>query len=72
MNRNQRVILYILILIAGAAWIQFSVDKSGASMSGKISAPQAGFATPNFSLQTPDGVSYTLADLKGQAVLVNL
>ncbi|MBI5354376.1 MAG: TlpA family protein disulfide reductase [Chloroflexi bacterium] len=72
MNKTQRITQYALILIAGALWIAHSVDKSGVSTSGKISAPQAGFAAPNFSLQTLDGVSYTLADLRGQAVLVNL
>ena len=72
MYKNQRIILYILILIAGASWIALSTDNTGASTSGSIPAPQAGFAAPNFTLKTPDGTSYTLADLRGQAVLVNL
>ncbi len=36
---------------------------------GKTSAPQAGFAAPDFTLKTPDGEEYTLSELKGNAVL---
>lgn len=72
MQKTQRIILYILVLISGASWIVVSMDKTGASTSGNIPAPQAGFAAPNFTLNTPDGTSFTLADLRGSAVLVNL
>ena len=72
MQKNQRIILYILLLIAGASWVALSADKIGASTSGNIPAPQVGFAAPDFSLKTPTGESYTLSELRGQAVLVNL
>jgi thiol-disulfide isomerase/thioredoxin len=72
MYKSQRIILYILILIAGASWTALSADTTGTSTAGEIPAPQAGFAAPNFTLKTPDGASYTLAELRGQAVLVNL
>ena len=72
MQKNQRFILYILILIAGASWIALNTDKTGASTAGRIPAPQAGFSAPDFTLMTPDGESYTLSELRGQAVLVNL
>jgi thiol-disulfide isomerase/thioredoxin len=71
MQKNQRIILYILILIAGAAWIALSANSTNAAI-GKISAPQAGFAAPDFTLKTPDGEDYTLSKLKGNAVLINL
>ena len=70
MQKNQRIILYILILIAGASWIALSAD--GTNASPNTSAPQAGFSAPDFTLQTPTGESYTLSELRGQAVLVNL
>ena len=70
MQKNQRIILYILILIAGASWIALSAD--GTNASANTSAPQAGFSAPDFTLQTPTGESYTLSELRGQAVLVNL
>jgi cytochrome c biogenesis protein CcmG, thiol:disulfide interchange protein DsbE len=69
-QKNQRIILYILILIAGASWISLSADGTGSSAN--TSAPQAGFTAPDFTLQAPTGESYTLSKLRGQAVLVNL
>ena len=70
MPKNQRIILYTLILIAGASWIALSTN--GAGTSANTSAPQAGFTAPDFTLQTPNGETYTLSELRGQAVLVNL
>lgn len=49
-----------------------SADKSGASTSGQIPAPQKGFLAPDFELKTPTGEAVQLSDLRGQAVLVNL
>ena len=72
MTQTQRIILYILVLIAGASWIAISADATGASTSGPSPAPQMGFAAPDFTLKTRSGNPYTLSDLKGQAVLVNL
>lgn len=60
------------MLIAGAAWIAISAEATDASTLGNTSAPQSGFAAPDFTLKTPSGESYTLSELKGQAVLVNL
>jgi len=71
MQKNQRVILYILILIAGAAWIALSANTTDA-VTNNTSAPQAGFAAPDFALKASDGTEYTLSKLKGNAVLVNL
>jgi len=71
MQRNQRIILYILLLIAGASWITLSADTSNAATSG-TTAPQAGFAAPDFTLKTSSGESFTLSKLRGQAVLINL
>jgi peroxiredoxin len=72
MNQMQRQIIYLFILAIGFAWIIISADKSGASTSGKIPAPQQGFLAPDFELKTPTGESIKLSDLRGRAVLVNL
>lgn len=72
MIRSQRLILYILLLIACAAWIVLSADTTGTSVSGGVPAPQAGFPAPDITLKTPEGETYSLADLKGQVVLINL
>ena len=72
MQPIQRRVLYIIILIAALAWIFISADQSGTSTAGEIPAPRQGFLAPDFTLSTPDGESFTLSDLRGQAVLVNL
>ena len=72
MQQTQRRLIYLIILILGFAWIFVSADKSGASTSGKIPAPQQGFLAPDFELKTPAGEVVKLSDLRGQAVLVNL
>jgi len=72
MQRIQRIILYVLLLIAGASWTVLSIDNTGASTSGHIPAPQVGFAAPDFSLPSTEGKTYTLSELRGQAVLINL
>ena len=71
MQQSRRRILFIGILILGAAWTLLSADKTGKSTAGLIPAPQKGFLAPDFTLETPDGETITLSDLRGQAVLVN-
>lgn len=70
MNRTQRIIFYILVLITGAAWIALSPIKGDSISAG--SAPQTGFTAPDFTLTTITGENITLSKLKGQAVLVNV
>jgi peroxiredoxin len=72
MQQFQRRIIYSILLLLGLAWIFVSADRSGASTSGKIPAPQQGFLAPDFELKMPTGESVKLSDLRGQAVLVNL
>jgi cytochrome c biogenesis protein CcmG/thiol:disulfide interchange protein DsbE len=71
MQKNQRIIFYILLLIAGAAWIILSAEITNVG-SESSSAPQAGFVAPDFTLNTPAGNTFTLSELRGQAVLLNL
>jgi cytochrome c biogenesis protein CcmG, thiol:disulfide interchange protein DsbE len=70
MNFTQRIILYVLLLIAGISWTFLSMDPSSAAAN--VPAPQAGFPAPDFTLSTPEGDTYTLSELKGKAVLLNL
>lgn len=72
MQQSQRRILYSIILFLGFVWIFVSADKTGNSTAGNIPAPQKGFLAPDFELKTPMGETVKLADLRGQAVLINL
>ena len=72
MNSIQRRLVYTFALLLGFAWILMSADKSGTSTAGEIPAPQQGFLAPDFELQTTEGETIKLSDLRGQAVLVNL
>src|ERR1044072_6596472 len=72
LQRTQRRITYLILLMLGFAWIFISADKSGASTSGKIPAPQQGFLAPDIELKMPNGGTVKLSDLRGEAVLLNL
>jgi len=63
-----RRILFIVILAAGLAWIGLSAGGTQAV----TAAPQEGFLAPDFTLQSITGETYTLSDLRGQAVVINL
>jgi peroxiredoxin len=60
------------ILLLGLIWIGLSADRLGASTNGLIPAPQKGFLAPDFTLETLDGKTVTLSDLRGQVVIVNV
>jgi cytochrome c biogenesis protein CcmG, thiol:disulfide interchange protein DsbE len=72
MQPIQRRALYITILVTALAWIFLSADRADTSTAGEIPAPREGFLAPDFSLQTLEGETVTLSELRGQAVLVNL
>ena len=72
MQLIQRRAIYFTLLIAALGWIFISADRSGTSTAGEIPAPREGFLAPDFSLQTPEGETISLSELRGQAVLVNL
>lgn len=66
-----RFLLYSLVISLSMFWILYSAEISSDS-SEISSAPQVGFIAPDFTLSTQTGESYTLSQLKGQAVLINL
>ena len=73
-NLHPRGSLVFIIgcLALGLGWIGFSAVNPDQYRSQGISAPQVGFQAPEFTLTTPDEATISLADLQGQAVLVNL
>jgi len=72
MQPIQRRAFFVVILVAGLAWLFVSADRDGTSTAGQIPAPQVGFLAPDFTLETLQGDTVTLSDLRGKAVLVNL
>jgi len=63
--------LMLAVALLGAGWIW--VTRSPAPPASDATAsPRAGFTAPDFSLQTLDGQAVTLADLRRQAVMINL
>jgi cytochrome c biogenesis protein CcmG/thiol:disulfide interchange protein DsbE len=72
MQLTKRRALYFIILAVALTWVFVSADRAGTSTAGEIPAPRQGFLAPDFTLQTTDGSTVTLFDLRGQAVLVNL
>jgi peroxiredoxin len=59
------------ILIAGLAWILYSDVSDLNPDQEDLIAPQVGFQTPPFSLETLDGDSVTLAELSGHPLILN-
>jgi peroxiredoxin len=63
----------LLLLVLGIAWIALSRAPGDEVLARnrRPPSPQAGFAAPNFTLQTQDDETVSLTDLRGQVVLVN-
>jgi cytochrome c biogenesis protein CcmG/thiol:disulfide interchange protein DsbE len=61
----------ILALLVGAIWIWVS-RAAPDETSSQIPAPRPGFLAPDFSLQTTDGETIKLSELRGHPVLINV
>ena len=65
-------IFSLIILTVSAAWIWASAAEPGDTTSGSIPAPRQGFLAPDFRLPNDKGDLVSLADFRGQPVLVNI
>ena len=54
------------------AWMAISANLPGGTDTPGIPAPKAGFLGPDFTLETRQGETITLSDLRGRAVIVNV
>jgi peroxiredoxin len=63
--------LMALLLAAGTIWIGLSRVEAEAVAAGGPELPREGFTAPDLTLQTLDGETVTLSELRGQAVLIN-
>lgn len=70
--KKKWLLLSIGILVVGAAWIWLTKAPPGSAAQSRLSVPQVGFPAPDFQLQTLDGETVTLSDLRGRAVVINL
>jgi peroxiredoxin len=61
----------ICVLVSGILWIGVSINPAGQGLDKSLSVPRQGFSAPDFQLETLDGDSIALSNLKGQAVIVN-
>lgn len=60
-----------VLLVLGLLWIPLSASSSNQSANDQ-SAPAAGFYAPDFTLTGLDGQTYTLSELRGHPILLNL
>ncbi len=68
MTRLQWALLIVAAAGLGGGWTWLSRAPDGLD---DVASPVAGRLAPNFTLQTVDGQSVTLGDLRGQVVVVN-
>ncbi|MBN1666398.1 MAG: TlpA family protein disulfide reductase [Anaerolineales bacterium] len=62
----------LIILTLAGIWIWFSRAEPGSTTQGNIPAPKEGFLAPEFTLESLSGEPISLADYRGQVVLINL
>lgn len=71
MSRRYLPLIIVAVLVLGAGWIWLNrVPASGIAQS-TTAIPLAGHPAPDFALETLDGQTLNLADLRGQAVVLN-
>jgi thiol-disulfide isomerase/thioredoxin len=66
-----RRILLVGILLLGLTWTWFSRLGTAETTAGRVPAPQTGFQAPDFTLETIEGQTVTLSNLRGQPVIIN-
>ncbi len=71
-TRWQWIVLTVVIVIVGGAWIDMTrVDPTAQLAPGRPDAAQLGQIAPDFTLQALDGDSVTLSDYRGTPVVLN-
>ena len=70
-SSNRYIVLSIVILLTGAAWMWVSATPSTSNTAGQVPAPQVGFLAPDFNLPTLAGEAISMESLRGQPVVIN-
>jgi peroxiredoxin len=68
LSRYQWLLVIAATLVLGSGWMWLSRAPDGL---GDVASPVTGQPAPDFTLQTFDGQSLTLSDLRGQVVVLN-
>ena len=63
--------IVVVVLAVGAVWV-WAARAPDSAAAGQIASPRAGFPAPDFTLPLASGESVTLADYRGQVVILNL
>jgi peroxiredoxin len=69
MNRWWAV--FVVVLVAGGAWLYASQVPADAQPAGRPAEPAAGHPAPDFTLATLDGAEFKLSELRGTPVVLN-
>ncbi len=64
--------LMAAVLILGGAWTWWGWVPDAERLADAGPAPRTGFLAPDFTLETLDGKTMTLSNLRGQVVVINL
>ncbi len=65
------VIAMLAVLALGVAWTLLSRPAEGSPTYNAAPSPRIGFAAPDFTLDTLDGTTLALSELRGHPVLLN-
>jgi len=71
-NPNRWNALVIGVMVLGVIWMYVSRIPTLSAGAAAPPSPQIGFAAPDFTLDTLDGKTITLSELRGQPALINL
>jgi peroxiredoxin len=71
-NQRAWTTLMVSVLILGGTWTWWGrVPTDGVGLGAVGAAPRPGLIAPDFTLETLDGETITLSDLRGKGVVVN-
>lgn len=70
-TKGSFIVISITILISAGIFILVSKAPGETLSQEVISAPQSGFFAPDFTLQTAEGATITLSELRGKPLLIN-
>lgn len=71
-SRFEWAVLWVVCLALGSAWIIYSREPAAAiDVASLPSGPLVGYAAPDFTATTPQGVTWRLNELRGKPVVLN-